>query len=179
MNDDIVAGFDDEKNDSIKLKIQKIQDMEGGLIVYASGYIDTYNSESFRKRIEKAVETGFVRIVVEMTGVSNVSSTGIGAFTYLLRIVKPYKGDMVLTHVQPKVYEIFQLMGFSQFFLFTQSLDESIAYLTEHLEPPPFPKEFICPVCGKQVKASKAGLFRCSECKTILTIDEAAGVKLG
>jgi anti-sigma B factor antagonist len=148
-------------------------------MVYASGYIDTYNSESFRKRIEKAVETGFVRIVVDMRGVNYVSSASIGAFTYLLRIVKPQSGDMVLTQVQPKVYGIFQLLGFSQFFFFTESLDQSIAHFTDQLESPLFPKAFICPVCRKRLKASKAGRFRCSECKTILAIDEAAGVKLG
>lgn len=179
MNNDIVAGFDKEKNDSIRLKIRKIQDIEGGLVVYASGYIDTYNSESFRKRIEKAVETGFVRIVVDMSGITYVSSASIGAFTYLLRIVRPQSGDMILTQVQPKVYGIFQLLGFSQFFFFTESLDQSIAHFTDQLESPLFPKALVCPVCCRRLKASKAGRFRCSECKTILTIDQASDARLG
>lgn len=81
MNNDIVPGFDDEKEDSIKLRLQKIPDMEGGLIIYASGYIDTYNSNILRKRVEKAIEAGLVRIVFEMGAVNYISSTGIGSFS--------------------------------------------------------------------------------------------------
>jgi anti-anti-sigma factor len=178
MNNDIVPGFDDEKNDSIKLKLQKIEDMEGGLIVYASGYIDTYNVNFFRKPVERAIEAGYLRIVFELSRVNYISSTGFGAFPYFLKLVKPRNGDMVLNQVQPTVYEVFTLLGFSQYFIFMENLDESIAYL-EHLESPLFPKVFTCPICSKRLRASKAGRFRCGECKTILVIDKATSVMLG
>ncbi|MCX7038218.1 MAG: hypothetical protein NT005_03660 [Spirochaetes bacterium] len=41
MNDEIVAGFDEGKDDTVKLKLQKIEGIEGGLMIYATGYIDT------------------------------------------------------------------------------------------------------------------------------------------
>jgi anti-sigma B factor antagonist len=179
VNNEIVSGFDDEKNGSVKLRLHKIEGMSGGLVIYATGYIDTYNSEFFRKHIEKAVAAGYVRIVFEMSGVNYLSSAGIGAFTYLQRMAKPRNGDMVLNHVQPKVYEIFHLLGFSQFFTFKQSLDESIAYLSAHLESPVFPKLITCPICRKKLKASRAGRFRCIECKTVIVIDEATSVLIG
>jgi anti-sigma B factor antagonist len=179
MNNDIVPGFDDEKNDSIKLKLQKIEDMEGGLIVYASGYIDTYNVSFFRKPVERAVESGYVRIVFELSRINYISSTGFGAFPHFLKLVKPQNGDMVLNQVQPKVYEVFALLGFSQYFIFMENLDASIGYLAGHLESPLFPKVFTCPICSKRLRASKAGRFRCAECKSILVIDKATSVMLG
>ena len=42
-----------------------------------------------------------------------------------------------------------------------------------------FPKIFACPVCSKKLKATKSGRFRCSECKTILAIDNQGQVFLG
>ena len=42
-----------------------------------------------------------------------------------------------------------------------------------------FPKIFSCPVCSKRLKATKSGRFRCSECKTILAIDNSGQVFLG
>ncbi|MFQ3547304.1 MAG: anti-sigma F factor antagonist, partial [Termitinemataceae bacterium] len=42
-----------------------------------------------------------------------------------------------------------------------------------------FPKIFSCPICSKKLKAVKSGRFRCSECKTILAIDNAGQVFLG
>jgi anti-sigma B factor antagonist len=58
-NNDIVAGFNDEReDDSLKIKLQKIDQVEGGLILFLTGYIDTYNSNSFQKRINRAIEAG-------------------------------------------------------------------------------------------------------------------------
>jgi len=179
MNNDIVSGFDDEKNDSLKIQLQKIEEMEGGLMIYLTGYIDLYNSSYFKKCVEKVVEAGFVRIVFEMSGLYYITSTGFGAFTYLLKMVKPRNGDIVLQKIQPKVYEVLQLLGFSQFFHIKENLDESIAYFARHLEAPVFPKVFTCPICSKRLRASRPGRFRCGECKTILVIDEATSVLLG
>jgi hypothetical protein len=42
---------------------------------------------------------------------------------------------------------------------------------------PLFPKIFACAVCGHRMRAGKAGYFRCSECKTILRVDEGGGAQ--
>jgi len=178
MNNEIVPGFDSESDNSLNLKLQKIEGMERGLVIYASGYIDTYNSNSFRKRAEKAVEAGFVRLVIDMSGVNFASSTGVGALIYLLKMVKPRNGDVVLMAIQPRVNEVLQLLGFSQFFPIKENLNESLAYLVGHSDLPVFPKVFRCPVCSKRLRATKSGQFRCVECRTILVVNQAATVSL-
>ena len=97
-------------------------------------------------------------------------------------MVKTKGGDVVLLDIQPKVYEVFQLLGFSQFFNIKGSLTEAISFFNKDdsvLESSVFPKIFACPVCSKKLKAVKSGRFRCSECKTILAIDEQGQVFLG
>jgi anti-anti-sigma factor len=181
-NNEIVAGFDDEKDESLKITLQKIAEIEGCLVLYLSGYIDTYNSNYFQKRVAKAIDAGFIRLIFQCGGLNYVSSTGIGSFTAFLKSVKPRGGDLVLLEIQPKVYEVFQLLGFSQFFNIKDSLDDSVNYF--HNGSPGeqfslFPKVFACPICSKKLKALKPGRFRCSECKTILAIDNSAQVFLG
>ena len=115
-------------------------------------------------------------------GLNYVSSTGIGSFTAFLKAVKPRGGDLVLLEIQPKVYEVFQLLGFSQFFNIKDNLDESINFFRNGAAAETvslFPKIFVCPICSKKLKALKPGRFRCSECKTILAIDSAGQVFLG
>ncbi len=88
----------------------------------------------------------------------------------------------MLLEIQPKVYEVFQLLGFSQFFNIKENLEEAVAFFaakSEEGKGTVFPKIFKCPICSKKLKASKAGRFRCSECKTILAIDNAGQVFLG
>lgn len=182
MNNDIVPGFDDEKDDSLKIRLQKIDEVKGCLVLYLTGYIDTYNSNYFQKRVARTIENGFIHLIFHCGGLNYVSSTGIGSFTAFLKAVKPRGGDLVLLEIQPKVYEVFQLLGFSQFFNIKENLEESVGYFTEKGEEGqigPFPKIFKCPICGKKLKATRAGRFRCSECKTILAIDNAGQVFLG
>jgi anti-sigma B factor antagonist len=87
-NNDIVPGFDDEKDDSLKIRLQKVDSVQGTLIIYLTGYIDTYNSNFFQKKVSKAVDSGFTKIVFQCSGLNYVSSTGIGSFTAFLKAVK-------------------------------------------------------------------------------------------
>lgn len=181
-NNDIVPGFDDEKDDSLKIRLQKVDPVDNCLTLFLTGYIDTYNSNFFQKRVTKAIDSGFVRLIFNCGGLNYVSSTGIGSFTAFLKSVKPRGGDIVLLEIQPKVYEVFQLLGFSQFFNIKDNLEEAVGFFgqgDQGAAQTVFPKIFSCPICNKRLKAAKPGRFRCSECKTILAIDPAGQVFLG
>jgi len=181
-NNEIVIGFDDEKDDSLKIKLDKIDEAPRCLMLSLTGYIDTYNSNFFQKRIQKAIESGFVRLIFQCSGLNYVSSTGIGSFTTFLKAVKPQGGDLVLLDIQPKVFEVFQLLGFSQFFNIRENLEDSILFFNSDKpqeKPSTFPKVIACPLCSKKLKAVKAGRFRCSECKSILAVDDNGQVLLG
>ena len=185
MNDaEIIQSFDNEKDKSLKIQLQKIDGLEKCIVIILSGYVDTYNSTFFQKRVTTLIDAGYIQIIFNCARLDYVSSTGIGSFTAFLKAVKGKGGDIVLLSLQPKVYEVFQLLGFSNFFTIHDSLETSIEFFKNkganvapqmHL----FPKIFSCPICAKKLKAPRAGRFRCSECKTILTIDSNAQVSLG
>ncbi|GHT59180.1 anti-sigma factor antagonist [Spirochaetia bacterium] len=181
-NNGIISGFDDEKDENLKIELQKIEDPEDCLVLSLNGYIDTYNSNYFQKKLAKVIESGFIRLIFHCGGLNYVSSAGIGSFTASLKSVKPRGGDLVLLEIQPKVYEVFQLLGFSQFFNISDNMEDALNFFrggssadSEAL----FPKVFICPVCSGKLKALQAGRFRCSECKSILAVDNAGQVFLG
>ena len=182
INNNLIPGFNDERDDSLKISLEKVETVDNCIILYLNGYIDTYNSAVFQKKVSKVVEAGYVNLIFNCTSLNYVSSTGIGALTSFQKMVKPKGGDIVLFEIQSKVYEVFQLLGFSQFFNIRQTQEEAIAFFSEEpiLEQETiFPKIFACPVCAKKLKATKAGRFRCSECKSILAIDNQGQVLLG
>lgn len=180
-NNTIVPGFDDERDDSLKITLEKADSIPNGLFIYLNGYIDTYNSNFFQKKITKIIETGFVNLIFNCSALNYVSSTGIGSFTAFLKMLKPKGGDIVLLEIQPKVYEVFQLLGFSQFFNIKDTSEEAINYFRNGgaASAAIFPKVFSCPVCSKHLRATRAGRFRCSECKSIISIDDKGVVSLG
>lgn len=180
-NNNLVPGFNDEKDDSLKISLEKVEDVDNCVNIFLNGYIDTYNSSFFQKRIAKVVESGFVNLIFNCSSLNYVSSTGIGSFTAFLKMVKPKGGDIVLLEIQPKVYEVFQLLGFSQFFNIKDTTADAISFFKQGapVVDSVFPKVFSCPVCSKRLKATRSGRFRCSECKSILAIDPQGQVFLG
>lgn len=179
-NNALIPGFDQDKDDSLTINLRK-SDIKNGICIYLSGYIDTYNSSYFQKKVTQVIEAGFINLIFNCSSLNYVSSTGIGSFTVFLKMVKPKGGDVVLLEIQPKVYEVFQLLGFSQFFNIKNNMDEAIAFFSEGsmTASSVFPLVISCPVCSKKLKATKSGRFRCSGCKSILAINEHGEVSLG
>ncbi len=171
--------------DSLKMQLEKDGGDTSLITLHLKGFLDTYNSADFQREINKLIESGFIKILFNCSELNYVSSTGIGAFTSFLKAVKERKGNIILAFLQPKVFEVFQLLGFSKFFNITSSLDEAKKIFSgqpavnDTIKEVVFPKIFKCPICKKNLKASKAGRFRCSECKTILNVDEEGKVFLG
>jgi anti-anti-sigma factor len=182
VNNEIIPGFDDEREETLKIHLQLVPDSENCLVLVLNGYIDTYNSNHFQKRVQRVIDSGYTRLIFHCGGLNYVSSTGIGSFTTFLKTIKPKGGDLILLEVQPKVYEVFQLLGFSKFFNMQDNLEESIAFFKNEVvveEISVFPKILTCPICSKKLRAVKSGRFRCSECKSVLEITDEGEITLG
>lgn len=181
-SENTITELADEQIKSLDLELQKVGSVPGCAIVAMKGYIDTYNASHFQRQVDKAIHAGYRLLIFDFSGVTYVSSTGIGAFTHFLKEVKPRGGDLALVGMIPSVLEVFQLLGFSSFFNIEQTLQGAVEMLqtqSRQNAEGPFPTIFACPICAKKLRASKAGRFRCSECKSILVIDESARVSLG
>ncbi len=180
-NNDLVPDFDSKKDDNLSISLQSCPESDGGIVICLTGYIDTYNSPFFQEQINKVVDEGFYNLIFDCTKLNYVSSTGIGAFSSFLKTVKAQGGEIIIFGLQGTTSEVFQLLGFSQLFKIKATLEESVALLRQgtHTSVSVFPKEFSCPVCSKRLRASCAGRFRCSECKSILTVDAQGQITVG
>ena len=181
MNDSIVPGFETEKMEGLAITLQRIEEEKGCLELSLLGRVDTYNASGFLKRVMRAIDDGYRSLIFGMGGVDYVSSMGIASFTSILKTVRARNGEMVLVRVQPRVHEVLSLLGFSSFFPSAGSIEQAIALVARKRETAAttYPRKFNCPICAKRLLASRAGRFRCPECRTILALDEAGGVLLG
>jgi anti-sigma B factor antagonist len=179
MNNDVVKGFDEGKEESLKIRLEKIDQVPGCLVLHLTGYIDAYNHNYFQKRVAMAVDAGFTRLIFGMRGISFIGSTGVGGLVSLMNSLRRKTGDVVLQEMQPRVYEVFQLLGFHQYFAVTDGIEESIARFTKKPATDSFPKIFPCPICEVKLRAGRAGRFRCAHCRTVLALAETGAVALG
>ncbi len=172
-----IKGFYDVKNAELNIRLDQAEDV---VIVRLTGDLNTYNSTFFSDRVRLIISAGIKKYVFDLSDLRYVSSTGIGAFTGILkdlgRIVPEgtpataSPGEMVLCGIRPNVYEIFQLLGFSSFFRVFDNVDSAMLHFIGNTAPI-FPKVLICPVCSHKLRATKSGRFRCGTCKSIIIID--------
>jgi anti-sigma B factor antagonist len=174
-NNEIVPGFDVDEDKTLKISLQRID--EHCLVFYLNGQMDTYSSSHAEKKFGKAIENGYVRIIVDARGLCYASSMGVGIFVNLFRTLSLRNGSIVFMHVQPIVWQIFELLGFAKWFTVVEDLDEAVRSFSGSVKEWPF--TFKCPICNKRLKASKPGRFRCGECRSILEISPEMQVSLG
>ena len=108
--------------DSLKIIPMVVEGAENTVQLVLNGYLDTYNSPEFQSHINNLINTGIQCIIFNCNGLNYISSTGIGAFTAFLKLMKSKDGDMALFGLQKKVMEVFQLLGFTKFFNYSKSI---------------------------------------------------------
>ena len=168
-----------EETENLKLSLEETG-IEDAVIISISGLIDTYNSDFFRTQATKVVEAGYRHIIINASAATFMSSTGIGAFTALLKTIREKQGSMIIYAMPPRIYEVFQLLGFTSFFQFCDTREEALERLNfQPAEEKTFPVLFSCPVCHRRLKASRSGRFRCSSCRVILAVSPGGEVQLG
>lgn len=177
LHEDLLKSLLETKDDSILIDLKSLGDV---LLVKLTGYIDTYNSNYFTNQMNKILENGAYKIIFDCSGVSYVSSTGIGSLVVVLKTVKSHGGEIVLLKLVPGVYETFSLLGFSQFFRIVDNLEDAIAFLNaDNKSDFAEPCAGQCPVCRKRLMIKKPGRFRCPGCKSIVTINSSKQIFLG
>lgn len=142
------------------------------LIINIEGNIDTYNSSFFGSETQRVIteQEGIKHAVFNLQKVVYISSTGIGIFASLLKFCKEKDLEMHVWRVSDKVFDIFQLLGFTSFIHFIDDLKElEEGFAKKSVDPKILP----CPHCNKTVKIVKAGKFRCGSCKKTIIVNEA------
>ena len=84
----------------------------------ASGRIDSSNANEFDAAVKGALEEGRYNLVLDLSGVSYMSSAGLRVLVAALRECKklPNNGDVRLTAPSERVAEVLELAGLSSMF---------------------------------------------------------------
>ena len=90
---------------------------EQGLVVLSlEGYLDAHTAPEFEKAVETEYEAGRVRLVVECSRLTYISSAGLGVFMSFIDEIRGAGGDIKICGLAPKVFQVFDILGFSALF---------------------------------------------------------------
>jgi anti-sigma B factor antagonist len=85
-------------------------------IVALEGFVDAHTAPQFEDAIQKAVDSGTVRIVVDCEKLNYISSAGLGVFMSFIEEVRDRGGDIKICGLTPKVRHTFEILGFQDIF---------------------------------------------------------------
>ncbi len=105
-------------------------------VVHVAGEIDVYTAPALREELAVQQEAGPADLVVDLTDVPFMDSTGLGVLVGALKRARTTGGDLRLVIDQEKVLKVFRITALTQVFDIHASLDEALAAeRPDHAEP--------------------------------------------
>ncbi len=91
------------------------------------GELDAHTASELEAAIQKCKDDHSYRIVVEATDLQYISSAGLGVFMAFIEEIRHHGGDIKIASLQPKVFNVFDLLGFPMLFDIVDSEDAAVA----------------------------------------------------
>jgi anti-sigma B factor antagonist len=111
--------------EAMDLEIEFSQDGDA-CIVTLQGEVDIYTAPALRERLIEASETDCSTVVVDMTEVDFIDSSGLGVLVSALKRVRENDGQMRIVTAKEPILRIFRITGLDRVFELSPTLPEAV-----------------------------------------------------
>ena len=95
-------------------------------IINLKGYLDAHTAPTLENDFTQLMGENKFKIVVNFEELAYISSAGLGVFMAYIENIRDNKGDIKLTNMSDKVFNIFDLLGFPLLYEIYKNEDEAI-----------------------------------------------------
>lgn len=106
--------------------VLETREQDGWTIVDVKGEVDLYSSPALRERIVKLVEEGKTRLMVNLSEVGFMDSSGLGALVGALKRVNERSGRLVLVCPEGSPLKVLTITGLDKVFPIHATVDEAL-----------------------------------------------------
>ena len=99
---------------------------DGATVLFLRGEIDVYTAPRLRQSIVDLVEAGTPHIVVDMSRVDFLDSTGLGVLVEGLKRIRSREGTLSIIATQEKILKIFSITGLNKAFPIYRSVEDAL-----------------------------------------------------
>ncbi len=82
------------------------------VILEIFGELDAHTAPRLEEELQKLIQEDSVQIIINGSGLEYISSAGLGVFMAYIEDIRSQGGDIKITQLKPKVYNVFDLLGF-------------------------------------------------------------------
>jgi anti-sigma B factor antagonist len=105
---------------------------DGGMqVVNVSGEIHVSTAPSFREQLTEVIENGGTALVLDLSGVEFIDSTGLSVLLNGLRLVSQRHGRLALVCTNPTVMRLFQITSLDATFDIFEDRAAAVAHVTQ------------------------------------------------
>lgn len=94
---------------------------EGKTIVKTDKRIDTFNAQQFEQDIQPVLKGNGVNLEIDCSELTYMASSGLRVIQKIMRAVKQLQGQIKMTNVQPEIYKVLAMTGFTKFITVEQT----------------------------------------------------------
>jgi anti-sigma B factor antagonist len=95
-------------------------------VVAVDGELDLYTAEPLRERLGDVLEQGAQSVLIDLTGVCFMDSTGLTVLVDAARALHSSGGQIVLVTDDPRVTRVIEITGLDRVFRISSSLQEGV-----------------------------------------------------
>jgi len=95
-------------------------------VLELKGYLDAHTAPALEEAFQTLLKNQRFNIVVNCKDLSYISSAGLGVFMAYIEDVRKNKGDIKLSNMSAKVYNVFDLLGFPLLYEITKEEQDAV-----------------------------------------------------
>ena len=124
-----LSHFDEGTDGSIKFDLGRIEEIPQGVCLKLIGHGDTYNSQYLGRHYQKLLDSCLIRVVLDMSKCTYMSSTAVGKTVWFLKELKNSGGDLSVYGMTKTVREVFALLGVIGFLNQVENYEDAVDFL--------------------------------------------------
>ncbi len=102
------------------------RELSGSRVLFVAGDIDMYTSPALRKELMELVQRRERLLMVDLSGVSYIDSSGIATFVEVLKAAMSYGGRLKLLAISENILDIFNFAKLDKVFEIYRSAEDAL-----------------------------------------------------
>ena len=102
------------------------REIDGHTVLAFVGEIDVHTASELRDRVLDRYRAGHTRLVIDLTGVPFIDSTGLSVLVGALKRIRTAGGSLQIVITDEPVLEVFRVTGLHRLFTIRSSITDAI-----------------------------------------------------
>ena len=95
-------------------------------VLDVKGYLDAHTATELEQAFQQSMEQSHYDIVVNFRDLTYISSAGLGVLMQFIEEVRNNNGDIKLSNMSPRVFNVFDLLGFPMLYQIFDEEDQAV-----------------------------------------------------